>query len=73
MCCRRAVADPEVEGLAWLPLPLLDRAHEALLDHGDREPTVARVDEAFRDALDCSSGGQVCTNLTQLRLDALKV
>jgi len=22
------------------------------------------LDEAFRDALDCSSGGQVCTNLT---------
>jgi hypothetical protein len=24
------------------------------------------LDEAFHDALDCSSGGQVCTNLIQL-------
>ena len=28
------------------------------------------LDEAFRDAFDCSSGGQVCTNLTQLRNSA---
>jgi hypothetical protein len=28
---------------------------------------VSFLDEAFRGAFDCSSGGQVCTNLTQLR------